>query len=211
MLLVIAVVLVSVIYPSRVAAEIAIPDVNRSWTLPAAQANTIAVRLPFLMTYREHMSVGGYLVHYFDGHLDVSHGRFSTSNVHLDFTCETAPRLGDTTDDCPQEACELPDCLHLTTQVWLAPFDFGIMQRVEFKFRPSPDQPGFLEIHVRLIRESGESHIWHRINKGFLHDVRRQLLIWRSLDDDAKALYEARLDEARGQHPPATAAGGGPP
>lgn len=210
MLLVIAVVLVSVIYPSRVAAEIAIPDVNRSWTLPAAQANTIAVRLPFLMTYREHMSVGGYLVHYFDGHLDVSHGRFSTSNVLLDFTCETAPRLGDTTDDCPQEACELPDCLHLTTQVWLAPFDFGIMQRVEFKFRPSPDQPGFLEIHVRLIRESGESHIWHRINKGFLHDVRRQLLIWRSLDDDAKALYEARLDEARGQHPPATAAGGGP-
>jgi hypothetical protein len=211
MLLVIAVVLVSVIYPSRVAAEIAIPDVNRSWTLPPARANTIHVRLPFLMTYREHMSVGGYLVHYFDGHRDVSHGRFSTSNLALDFACETAPRLSDTAADCPEGACELPDCLHLTTQVWLAPFDFGIMQRAEFRFRPSPDQPGFLEIHVHLIRESGESNIWHRINKGFLHDVRRQLLIWRSLDDDAKTLYEARLDEFRQPHAPATAAGGEAP
>ncbi len=34
MLLVIAVVLISVIYPSRVAARIAIPDVNRTFELP---------------------------------------------------------------------------------------------------------------------------------------------------------------------------------
>ncbi|MCU0585132.1 MAG: ABC transporter permease, partial [Desulfobacterales bacterium] len=193
MLLVIAVVLVSVIYPSRVAGEIAIPDVNRSWTLPPARANTIDVRLPFLMTYREHLSVGGYLVHFFDGHRDVSHGRFSTSQLLLAFTCETAPRLAAPNPDCPEAACEIPDCLHLACHVWLAPFDFGIMQRAEFRFRPCLDQPGFLEIHVHLIRESGESNIWYRINKGFLHDVRRQLLIWRSLDDEAKAAYEERL------------------
>ncbi len=39
MILVILVVLISAIYPSRVAAEIAIPDVNRSWTLPASKGN----------------------------------------------------------------------------------------------------------------------------------------------------------------------------
>ena len=37
MILVIAVVLISVIYPSKVAGEIAMPDVNRSWTLPPAK------------------------------------------------------------------------------------------------------------------------------------------------------------------------------
>ncbi|MFO7708569.1 MAG: FtsX-like permease family protein [Desulfobacterales bacterium] len=211
MLLVIAVVLVSVIYPSRVAAEIAIPDVNRSWTLPPARANTIEVLLPFLMTYREHMSVGGFLVQYFDGHMDVSHGLFSTSDIVLDFACETAPRLADRAHNCPEQECELPECLHLTSQVWLAPFDFGIMQRAEFRFRPSPDQAGFLEIHVRLVRESGESNIWHRINKGFLHEIRRQLLIWRSLDDDAKALYEQHMDEFRGHAAPAAAPAGGAP
>ncbi len=209
MLLVIAVVLVSVIYPSRVAGEIAIPDVNRSWTLPPARANTIEVSLPFLMTYREHLSVGGYLVHFFDGHKDVSHGRFSTSDLVLEFSCETAPHLSAANADCPEQACELPDCLHLTSHVWLAPFDFGIMQRAEFKFRPSADQPGFLEIHVHLIRESGESNVWHRINKGFLHDIRRQLLIWRSLDDDAKKTCEERLDEYR-QHAAAPATDRGP-
>ena len=211
MLLVIAVVLVSVIYPSRVAAAIAIPDVNRSWTLPPARANTIEVLLPFLMTYREHMSVGGYLVHYFEGHMDVSHGRFSTSKLGLDFACETAPRLAHPAGKCPENDCEQPECLHLTSKVWLAPFDFGIMQRAEFKFKPSPDQRGFLEIHVRLVRESGESNIWHRINKGFLHDIRRQLLIWRSLDDDAKARFEAQMDAFRAQPSAATAAAGGPP
>ncbi len=209
MLLVIAVVLVSVIYPSRVAGEIAIPDVNRSWTLPPARANTIEVSLPFLMTYREHLSVGGYLVQFFDGHKDVSHGRFSTSDLVLEFSCETAPHLSAANADCPEQACELPDCLHLTSHVWLAPFDFGIMQRAEFKFRPSADQPGFLEIHVHLIRESGESNVWHRINKGFLHDIRRQLLIWRSLDDDAKRTCEERLDEYR-QHAAAPATDRGP-
>ena len=72
MVLVIVVVLVSVIYPSKVAGQIAIPDVNRSWTLPAARDNMLELTLPFLMTYREHRSVGGYLFDYFEGHQDVS-------------------------------------------------------------------------------------------------------------------------------------------
>jgi hypothetical protein len=71
------------------------------------------------------------------------------------------------------------------------------MQRVELRFAPARGEPGFVEIHVRLTRESGESNAWRRINKGFLHDVRRQLLIWRSLDEPAKVHYEQRLTDAR--------------
>jgi len=197
MVLVIAVVLLSVIYPSKVAAEIAIPDVNRSWTLPAARGNTLEMTFPFLLTFREHASVGGFLYEYFEGHFDVSHGRFSTSRIDLDFACETAPSVASDTDTCPQEACELPECLSLKCGVWLAPFDFGIMQRVELRFAPARDEPGFVEIHVRLTRESGESNAWRRINKGFLYNVRRQLLIWRSLDEPAKVHYEQRLAQVR--------------
>jgi hypothetical protein len=197
MVLVIAVVLLSVIYPSKVAAEIAIPDVNRSWTLPAARGNTLEMTFPFLMTFKEHASVGGFLYDYFEGHFDVSHGRFSTSHINLAFACETAPSVASDTDTCPQEACELPECLRLRCEVWLAPFDFGIMQRVELRFTPAREEPGFVEIHVRLTRESGESNAWRRINKGFLHGIRRQLLIWRSLDEPAKVHYEQRLTAAR--------------
>ena len=52
MVLVIAVVLLSVLYPARVAARIAIPDVNRTFKLPPPVNNTIQVTLPFLMKYQ---------------------------------------------------------------------------------------------------------------------------------------------------------------
>jgi hypothetical protein len=196
MVLVIAVVLLSVIYPSKVAGEIAIPDVNRSWVLPPAQGNTLAMVFPFLMTTREHASAGGFLYDFFEGHFDVSHGQFSASDIELAFACETPPSVAGA-DNCPQDACESPECLHLKCRVWLAPFDFGIMQRVELRFALSQDEPGYLEIHVVLSRESGESNAWRRINKGFLDAIRRQLLIWRSLDEPGKEHYEQRLAQAR--------------
>jgi hypothetical protein len=208
MLLVIVVVLVSVLYPARVAAAIAIPDVNRSWTLPAPRGNRLDMVFPFLMTYREHASVGGFLYDYFEGHQDVSHGIFSTAGVAMRFVCETAPAAADPDDRCPGEACAYSECLNFSTQVWLAPFDFGIMQEVALQFRPSSDEPGFLEIHVGLTRESGEANAWLRINKGFLHVIRRQLLIWRSLDAEGKRHYEEVLTAARARQ---AAAGEGRP
>jgi len=196
MILVIAVVLLSVIYPSKVAGKIAIPDVNRSWVLPPAHGNTLEMVFPFLMTFKEHASAGGFLYDFFEGHFDVSHGRFSTSHIELTFACETPPSVA-AADNCPQDECESPECLHLKCRVWLAPFDFGIMQQVELRFTLARDEPGFVEIHVVLSRESGESNAWRRINKGFLDTIRRQLLIWRSLDEAAKVHYEHRLAQAR--------------
>ena len=190
-----AVVLLSVIYPSRVAGQIAIPDVNRSWTLPPASGNTLALVFPFLMTYREHRSVGGFLYDFFEGHFDVSHGRFSTSHIDIAFACDIAPDPA-AAEGCAEGRCEVDECLRLVCRVWLAPFDFGIMQQAELRFTPSRSEPGFVEIQVTLTRESGESHTWRRINKGFLHAIRRQLLIWRSLDDAAKAHFEERLAQA---------------
>ena len=196
MILVILVVLVSVLYPSKVAGEIAIPDVNRAWTLPKPDGNILEVTLPFYMSYNEHRSIGGFLLEFFQGHQDVSHGLFSTGDIDFGFICQTAPRLSDDEDDCPQEACEFDACLQVRSSVWLAPFDFGINQRVDLQFCPAEDEPGFLEIKIRLIRQSGEANAWHRINKGFLHNVRKQLLLWRSFDSDTKEHYERLLAEA---------------
>jgi hypothetical protein len=196
MILVILVVLVSVLYPSKVAGEIAIPDVNRSWTLPQADGNALEVTLPFYMSYTEHRSIGGFLLEYFQGHQDVSHGLFSTGDIDFGFSCQTAPGIDDDADDCPQEACEYDACLQVQSSVWLAPFDFGINQKVDLQFCPAADEPGFLEIKIRLIRESGEANAWRRINKGFLHSIRKQLLLWRSFDLPTKQHYERVLAEA---------------
>jgi FtsX-like permease family protein/MacB-like protein/peptidase M28-like protein len=196
MTLVILVVMVSVIYPSKVAGEIAIPDINRSWTLPEPRENRLEIVLPFLMTYQEHRSVGGFIYEYFASHREITHGKFSVGKMAFNFVCETPPDNPAREEDCPEEACEYEECLHMTSQVWLAPFDFGILQQVTLKFKPAETERGYLEVHVSLKRKSGESNAWHRINKTFLHQVRKQLLIWRSFDDATKQYYASLLAEA---------------
>ena len=195
MVLVILVVLISVIYPSRVAAEIAIPDVNRSWKLPEAVDNTIDVTLPFLMNFKEHMSVGGFLLEHFEGHQDVSHGLFSAGSIeHGLAQCKIPATEQVSGTDGEQlrlqgKTDENEEYLQLAVHIWLAPFDFGITQNLVIAFCEAAGDPGFLEIRVRLIRLAGEANVWRRINKAFLDDLRKQLLIWRSLDDAAKKEY----------------------
>ncbi len=198
MFLVILVVLISVIYPSRVAANIAIPDVNRSWKLPEARGNALEVNFPFLMNYQEHRSIGGFIYDYFNSHKDVSHGIFSTGNIDFGFVCPIPQKLAKNEPECRNNnQCCQDSCLDIETKVWLAPFDFGIMQQVQTRFCPSTEEVGYLEIKVTLTRESGESNAWRRINKGFLHAFRKQLLLWRSLDDEEKKHYELLLDQAQ--------------
>ncbi|MGB3209675.1 MAG: FtsX-like permease family protein [Desulforhopalus sp.] len=183
MVLVIAVVLISVLYPARVAARIAIPDVNRTFKLPKPVDNRIQVTLPFLMKYREHESIGGFIYQYLVSHQDVSHGIFSTGPVQVVFSCSTVDEIHKMVaeSDSPNNL----RCLHLRSNVWLAPFDFGIMQTVDIQFCPALEGEEFLEIKITLHRQSGESGVWQRINTSFLHEVRKQLLVWRSFDHEA--------------------------
>ena len=61
-------------------------------------------------------------------------------------------------------------------------------------FCPATEDPdNYLEIQVTLKREAGEANSWKRINKAFLNDLRKQLLIWRSLDNEAQAHYAELL------------------
>ncbi len=183
MLLVIAVVLISVIYPSRVAAKIAIPDVKRSFQLPEPVDNMITVILPFYMKHEEHESIGGFVHDYLSGHRDISHGLFSTGPVDLIFSCATV-------DEIKQLILEADNpsdlhCMHIRSKVWLAPFDFGIMQEVDIQFCPAKQSKNHLEIKIIMERLAGEMGMWQRISTLFLHDMRKQLLVWRSLDEKA--------------------------
>ncbi len=180
MMLVICVVLISVIYPARVAARIAIPDVNRSFRMPAPVEDTITVSLPFLMNYRERESVGGFLHQYFIGHQDISHGAFSTGHIDLVSTCDGTAAIHQAVATSA-DPCSFT-CVHLQARIWLAPFDFGIMQRVDLVFAPAQDNPAFLDIRMNIHRESGERGQWQRINKHFIHELRKQLLTWRSME-----------------------------
>ncbi len=192
--LVIAVVLLSVIYPSRMAGQIAIPDVNRSWSLPEPDDGVIRTRLPFLVRVREQECAGGFLFDYYQTHQDVSHGLFATADVTYAFECPwDLPGAPPHPRERFPEFCDLKACLRLTATVWLAPFDFGIKQALTLYFIPALDTPGYMEIDVELSRLAGEAGMWKRLNKGFVNDLRKQLLIWRSLEEAVRVAYEDKV------------------
>lgn len=202
MLLVIGVVLISVIYPSRVAASIAIPDVNRSWKLPEAQGDTMKLTLPFLIKTSEQSCAGGYLMDYYSAHTDISHGAFSTENIACSFIApETLPEHG-VTFSLPKELEKEDSCFSMELQAWLAPFDFGVRQYVKLLFCPSETYTGFKQIQIILTREAGEHRVWQNLNKRFLNALRKQLLVWRSLDTTAREHYEQELKQTVRQQLP---------
>ncbi|MBW1996565.1 MAG: M28 family peptidase [Deltaproteobacteria bacterium] len=194
MILVILVVLASVVYPSRVASQIAIPDVTRSWKLPDAKDNTLEILLPIQLKYSEHRGVAGYVYSYLKAHQNVSHGIFSTGDLSFDYMCPVLKKNKDRSEECAGGSCCTRKCMEFRARVWLAPFDFGITQMVDIEFCPVPEDPEFLGIKVRLVREAGEANTWRRVNKAFLNQLRKQLLMWRSLDEEARSFYERGLD-----------------
>jgi hypothetical protein len=146
------------------------------------------------MKYDEQKSIGGYILEYFKIHQDVTHGIFSTGDVRIGYIC---PLLspGDKDNCCEKSKCQRPECLRMESRVWLAPFDLGITQKVEIQFCRSEEEEDFLIIKIFITREAGESETWRRINKGFLNLLRKQLLMWRSLDMKSQHYYEDRITE----------------
>jgi hypothetical protein len=162
--------------------------VNRDWTLPEPQGNELDLTLPFLMNYQEQRGIGAFLQDYYLAHQDVSHGLFSTADLSVGFHCPpTRPNVME------RGKGEEEGCVRLTARVWLAPFDLGIRERVEILFLPAADDPRYLEIQIALRREAGEANAWKRTSKAFLDDLRKQLLVWRSLDEEAQSYYGAKL------------------
>jgi hypothetical protein len=128
---------------------------------------------------------------------DISHGPFSSGET----SCALVNRTVKDPDTGAPAASAA--CLHIWFPVWLAPFDFGINQSVDLEFFPAREEPGFLEIRVSLKRESGEANAWRRINRAFLKNLRKRVLMWRSLDAEGREYFEKELAAECGLENPA--------
>jgi hypothetical protein len=89
----------------------------------------------------------------------------------------------------PLELGQAAVCLMLRANIWLAPFDFGIKQTLVVHCCPSEENPGYLELSLQMVRISGEVAAWFRANKHFIQALRKQMLLWRLLDQDARDYY----------------------
>jgi hypothetical protein len=171
-----SVVMLSTIYPARRAAALSVPDVERIWRVPPANGDVLDIPFPFTINVDDAVGLNAYLLFFFRDHSRQSIGEFYTSDNRL--THEEHP--GGTG-------------YRLTCDVWIAPFDFGISQSVELFSRPSEDA-GIYETAMTITRKSGNPQSWETMNNRFLKAIRKQFLLWRTLDPSERAFYRNEAD-----------------
>lgn len=167
--IVMGIVLLSTAYPAAKAARSANPGIQRAWRLPQAVGDNYDINFPFTVSEYDLTGVVSYLEEYFKSFTDTSIGVFATTQCHVLRQKESS-------------------MLGFRAQVALAPFDLGIEQSVVILSQPSEIE-GIDEVRVLIKRMSGTYGDWQRANKVFINDLRRQFLLWRTLDKDVAKHY----------------------
>ena len=174
-LIVMGTVLISTIYPAVKASKSANPGIQRSWQIPSPVGNLYDLVFPFTVSAYDITGVVSFLREHFDNYSDTSLGVFATTESHVFRECGN-------------------DMLGISATVALAPFDLGVNQRFALVSQPS-DIEGIDEVRILIYRLSGAGGDWRRSNRVFINDLRKQLLIWRSLPAEIMEKYRQRTLE----------------
>jgi hypothetical protein len=174
-LIVMGTVLVSTIYPALKASRSANPGIQRAWKIPKPKDDLYDLVFPFTVSTYDITGVVSFLKEHFENFSDTSVGCFATNRCHIFRQADS-------------------DMLGFQADVALAPFDLGVNQRFALLSQPS-DIEGIDEVRIMICRTSGTSGDWQRANRLFINDLRKQLLIWRSLPTEVMEQYRERTLE----------------
>jgi len=166
--IVLAVVLLSAVYPALGASRMAVPDVVRRWQIPAPDGDVWRFIFPFTVNAAAVDSLCGFLHSMFESYGDESVGDLYTDRTRI------VRRQG---PEGPVHSVQLG--------LWLAPFDLGVSEYLEIAMCPS-DTQGMYEVEIYIERLSGPLAHWHRLNQDFAIKLRRQFLIWQTMREDLR-------------------------
>ena len=172
-IIVMVVVLLSTMYPAIKASRMAVPDIERKWKLPEPEGDVWHFNLPFTVLSEEALGLNVFMRDYFEAHADESASDFYTDQVAFSEAEEDSYQIG--------------------MMVWLAPYDLGVSQAIQFVTSPvGGEEEDLYKITLEVHRESGEIASWKRVNRRFLNLLRKQLLIWRTFSVDIRAEFHER-------------------
>lgn len=177
--MVMAVVMLSTIYPARQASQMAVPDVNRQWSFPEPDGDDWRFEFPFTISRKETLGLCAYLTRFFESYGESTLGSFMTDEVAL------TGKNRSVSDASTYE---------ISMKTWLAPYDTGVSQRVSLHATPAEEEHDLYAVWVHIYRLSGDVDSWQRLNRRFLNVLRKQFLVWRTVDQEVKTVY---ADEGR--------------
>ncbi|MEM2616865.1 MAG: ABC transporter permease, partial [Thermofilaceae archaeon] len=156
----------SSLYVAANAATIITPSLERRWKPPTKPRKGVwEVPLPVSLPSREEaLGLLEFLREYYEG-LGAERAAFSIRSLEADF-----------------------DQLMLRSRVALAPYELGITQIVEVSITFNEREKKF-QLIATMKHETGSEQMWERLSYYFLDDMRKQLLLWRSLNVEEHRKY----------------------
>ncbi len=167
LLIVMATVLISTIYPAIKASRSANPGAQRSWRMPEPEGDTFNIDFPFTVSDYDAIGLVSFLEEHLLAHHDKSVGLFAADQV---------------------EVRQAGGRFAIDATVWLQPFDQGVSQTFTLRTEPGAI-PGIDRVRVEMTRLSGSPAIWKRSAKVLVHDLRNQFILWRTIPDEAAEHY----------------------
>jgi ABC-type antimicrobial peptide transport system permease subunit len=162
--------LLSVLYPMHIASRMVNPSLERVWRIESTPVgNDWRIPLPFVAHDRDE-AIG---ILYFASEF-ISHHRGERTGA---FAVEEDPIL--------EERSSKP-VLHGT--VWLSPFERDLVQSIAIVPRHDAEKDRY-HFDLETTRVSGPDYLWRKSNHAFVDGLRKQILIWRSLDEGSIQEY----------------------
>ena len=175
-LLVMAVVLLSTIYPAKIAAKSSVPDTVRRWIPPDPEGDRWEFEFPFMVSEAEVKGLCGFLANYFNSYSEESIGDFYAEKVRI---------VGEEGPKGTEYGVQL--------LLWLAPFDMGVSQFMQLEFLPA-QVSGVYTVEIYIERVSGQDTFWQRVNRRFINGLRKEFLLWHTLPDASKTHHRNTAD-----------------
>jgi len=166
-IMIMLIVFLSALFPAKKASELSVPDITRKWVLPKPKQDEWIFEFPFTVSGLEVLGLFTFLKNFFAFYTEESIGKFYT----------TGAKLSTKNNE-----------YFLNVLMWLAPYDLGIKQEVEFRTHYTGES-NIYEIILTIKRIEGNIESWERSNRYFLNMIRKEFLIWRTLDKDTKEEY----------------------
>ena len=179
---VIGTVYLSTLYPARLAASMAVPDVTRQWQFPAPEGDHWSFDFPFTIGGAEVASMYVYLKTVFVAYGEGSVGDFIAREVELSVN---------------ESETGAEPSYEIAMRTWLAPYDLGISQIVRLRAIPTGEHRIY-KIETDIERLSGDMVSWQRMNRNFLNVLRKRFLVWRTLPAGIRGEYQERVEAEYG-------------
>lgn len=163
----IAIVILGSIYPSILSGRLVSPSRRRKWEIPEPLGDIWEINMPFIIDEEEMLGFLSYLSNYLK------------NNPSEFYEIDALSTRKETIKD--------REVTSLSLEMRLAPFATQTVQNVII--RPIPESGKKMRLQCLIHLTSGVRDVWKRSNRNFIDMLRKQTLIWRSLEMSERLEY----------------------